>query len=201
MTGPLDAPADAVPALSRRQLVSVDGRTFAISDEGGQMTAGTHGLVHDDLRHLSRFVVTFRDAQLEVLAANTPSPLSAVVVGRLTATERHDDRAIVTRRRWVANGLREDVHVHNTGHRPQSWTVEVTLAADFAHLFDVKAGIGAPERPLVATPTGYLLQADADIGAETLITTRPTPDGADTATGTLHWCIGVSTSHLGARPR
>ena len=44
MHDPLDAAADTVPSIGRRQLVLVDGRTFAISDEAGQMTAATHGL-------------------------------------------------------------------------------------------------------------------------------------------------------------
>ena len=54
MADPLDADAETVPPVLRHQLVLVDGRTFAISDEAGQMWAPTHGLVHDDLRHLSR---------------------------------------------------------------------------------------------------------------------------------------------------
>ena len=53
MADRLDADAEAVPSV-RHQLVLLDGRTFAISDEAGQMRAPTHGLVHDDLRHLSR---------------------------------------------------------------------------------------------------------------------------------------------------
>ena len=56
MQDPLDSAAESVPSVGRRQLVLVDGRTFAISDEAGQMTAATHGRVHDDFRHLSHFV-------------------------------------------------------------------------------------------------------------------------------------------------
>src|SRR4051794_255204 len=72
MRDPLDAEAMSVPSVGRRQLVLVDGRTFAISDEAGQMEAGTHGLVHDDLRHLCRFELRVVEADLEVLAANAP---------------------------------------------------------------------------------------------------------------------------------
>ena len=83
MREPLDADAGSVPSIGRRQLVLVDGRTFAISDESGQMNAPTHGVVHDDLRHLSRFEVRVREAPLEVLASSAPTPLTAVVVGRV----------------------------------------------------------------------------------------------------------------------
>src|SRR5438045_5705402 len=99
------------PRLS--QLVLLDGRTFAISDDAGQMVATTHGLVHDDLRHLSRFAIAVDEAELEVVASSTPTPLSAVVVARLGPAATAPARAFLTRRRWVASGLREDVHLHN----------------------------------------------------------------------------------------
>ena len=86
MRDPLDADAALVPSIGRQQLVLVDGRTFAISDDAGQMRAATHGLVHDDLRHLCRFQLSVLEGTLEVLAANTPTPLSAVVVARLVHT-------------------------------------------------------------------------------------------------------------------
>ena len=86
MADPLDTDADTVPPVLRHQLVLVDGRTFAISDEGGQMWAPTHGLVHDDLRHLSRLDASLDEGPIEVLASTAPTPLSAVIVGRV-----HDD--------------------------------------------------------------------------------------------------------------
>ena len=78
--------ADAVPAGGRHDLVVVDGRSFAISAETGDMTAATHGLVYDDLRHLSRLRMTVTGGQVELLAASTPTPLSAVVVSRVVTT-------------------------------------------------------------------------------------------------------------------
>ena len=50
--------AGTVPAGGRHDLVTVDGRSFAISGEAGDMVAATHGLVYDDLRHLSRLRMT-----------------------------------------------------------------------------------------------------------------------------------------------
>src|SRR4051812_7887670 len=100
MREPLDADAGAVPSIGRRQLVLVDGRTLAISDESGQMNAPTPGVVPDDLRHLSRFEVRVSQAPLEVLASSAPTPLTAVVVGRLESVGS-GSHAIVTRRRWV----------------------------------------------------------------------------------------------------
>ena len=74
--------ADDVPAGGRHDLVTVDGRRFAISGEAGDMDAPTHGLVYDDVRHLSRLRMTVTDGGVELLAASAPTPLSAVVVCR-----------------------------------------------------------------------------------------------------------------------
>ena len=78
--------ADTVPAGGRHDLVTVDGRSFAISGESGDMVAATHGLVYDDLRHLSRLRMTVTGGRVELLAASTPTPLSAVVVSRVLTT-------------------------------------------------------------------------------------------------------------------
>ena len=47
------------------------------------MAAPTHGLVYDDVRHLSRLRMSVTGGQVELLAASTPTPLSAVVVSRV----------------------------------------------------------------------------------------------------------------------
>ena len=78
--------AGAVPAGGRHDLVTVDGRSFAISGEGGDMAAATHGLVYDDVRHLSRLRMCVTGGRVELLAASTPTPLSAVVVSRVMTT-------------------------------------------------------------------------------------------------------------------
>ncbi|MCU1504809.1 MAG: Amylo-alpha,6-glucosidase [Ilumatobacteraceae bacterium] len=188
MRDPLDADAESVPPVGRGQLVVVDGRTFAISDEAGQMRVTTHGMVHDDLRHLWHFELSVVDARVDVLASSTPTPLSAVVVGRV---EQHDDpsvRAVLTRRRWIAGGLREDVAVHNTAPNEQSWTLRLRIDADFAHVFDVKAGICGIERRLTADDDGWRIDADG-IDAYTRVRVAPPPDRFDSGTGTLTWCL------------
>jgi len=106
--------ANTVPAGGRHDLVTVDGRSFAISGESGDMAAATHGLVYDDLRYLSRLRMTVTGGRVELLAASTPTPLSAVVVSRvLTSVDngRADAPAeplgevadvLAIRRRWLA---------------------------------------------------------------------------------------------------
>ena len=97
--------ADTVPAGGRHDLVTVDGRSFAISDETGDMSGATHGLVYDDLRHLSRLRMTLTGGRVELLAASTPTPLSAVVVSRVVTTVDGDAANGVPVARVVAAGL------------------------------------------------------------------------------------------------
>ena len=190
MRDPLDSEADSVPSIGRRQLVLVDGRTFAISDEAGQMMAATHGLVHDDLRHLSRFWVTVDGADLEVLASSAPTPLSAVVVARVKSELDPLTRAVLTRRRWVASGLREDVHVHNTSAKRQRWTLRVRMAADFAHVFDVKAGLSSLDQTIETDRDGWSIGA-ADAVAGSRVRMQPAPDEVDLTTGAFTWHLVV----------
>ena len=191
MRDPLDAEAELVPSIGRRQLVLVDGRTFAISDETGQMRGGTHGMVHDDLRHLSRFDLDVVDSELDVLASSAPTPLSAVVVARLTRIADRSVRAVLTRRRWVAGGLREDVHVHNTSPIIQNWTLRLRLSADFAHVFDVKAGLsGAQHRPEAVYDGEWRIQG-LDDDAGTRLEFSPTPDHFDDGSASVVWQLSI----------
>jgi glycogen debranching enzyme len=174
----------------RRQLVVLDGRTFALSDDAGDMHGGPHGLVHDDRRHLSRLRVTVDDATVETLSSSTPTPLSAVVVARLSRQREVTESAVLIRRRWVAGGLREDIHVRNTSGRSQSWSLRVALGADFAHLFDVKAGIGGELHMLAPTEDGFAIVADDAEHAST-VRTLPSPSGAELGAGELWWELEV----------
>ena len=61
------------------------------------MAAPTHGLVYDDVRHLSRLRMTVTGGRVELLAASTPTPFSAVVVSRVTRAV--DGRAATPGRR------------------------------------------------------------------------------------------------------
>src|SRR6478735_723873 len=78
--------AGSVPASGRHDLVVVDGRSFAISAEAGDMVGATHGLVYDDIRHLSRLRMTVNAGRVELLSSTTPTPLSAVTVSRALIT-------------------------------------------------------------------------------------------------------------------
>ncbi|MCU1398712.1 MAG: amylo-alpha,6-glucosidase [Acidimicrobiales bacterium] len=191
MEDPLQADADNVASAGRRQLVLVDGRTFAISDESGQMTAPTHGLVYDDRRHLSHLAVWFDDADIDILASSAPTPLSAVVVARVASRADRSGHAVLTRHRWVASGLREDVRLRNTSQSSQRWTLRIRVAADFAHIFDVKAGLSSREQEMLDAPEGWIIAEAPGSSCFTRIRVSLLPDAVDLVSGTVSWQLDL----------
>ena len=190
--------ADTVPAGGRHDLVTVDGRSFAISGEGGDMAAPTHGLVYDDVRHLSRLRMGVTGGRVELLAASTPTPLSAVVVSRVT--ERRSTRppraggrtpddvaeVLLVRRRWLAGSLVEELTLRNSHAQPVTVHLELEVAADFAHVFDVKSGTGSGEtaRPESSAAGRWTLRSPLDPEDSTEIFLEPAPDESDPSAGT-----------------
>lgn len=193
--GPLDTDAADVPAARPTDVTLVDGRTFAISDSVGDIWDITHGLMHDDLRHLSEFTLRAPEREIEVLTGTAVSPFSGVFVQRLLA---HDDSegtaSMIIRRRWVAGGLREDIEVYNPTSTDVAIDLELKVAADFSHLFDVKAGVGCDPGAMVESEDGWLLLAPNLPQTASKIESRPRPDTVDLDKRTLKWRLS-----LGAR--
>jgi glycogen debranching enzyme len=188
--------ADTVPTSARHDLVTVDGRSFAISGEGGDMGAPTHGLVYDDVRHLSTLRMSVTDGNVELLAASTPTPLSAVVVSRVRARIAHtDERAevLLIRRRWLAGSLVEELTLRNPHGEPVNVELELEVAADFAHVFDVKSGTGSaePEIRESAAPGEWTLRSPLDPEDSTRVFLEPAPDGSDVSAGTARWRLHI----------
>ena len=190
-----DTEAEAVPTVGGADaLTLVDGRTFVISQRSGDFGGQTHGLVVDDRRHLSRLRVTVRGQALETLTSSSPNPLAAVMVQRLVDPQRRRPLScLVIRRRWVAGGMRDEIEVRQTSTHPETVDLEVSLGADFAHVFDVKGGRqGAPGR-IVADEDGWLIvPVDLDdVDVATRVRWTP-PAEADSAAGTLRWRLELA---------
>jgi glycogen debranching enzyme len=191
----------------RHDLVTVDGRSFAISDESGDMVAATHGLVYDDLRHLSRLRMTVTGGRVELLAASTPAPLSAVLVSRVVTTVEdvgqdategaHGEVAevLVIRRRWLAGSLVEKVTLRNPHPLPVSVHLELELAADFAHVFEVKSGSATTAGTTGAegiTPGRWRLTSPHDERDSTEVVMDPEPEESDPLNGTAGWHLRIA---------
>jgi glycogen debranching enzyme len=120
----------------------VDGPAFSISVASGDMEPGfPHGVFFRDTRFLSELCLLVNGRWPEPLAATTPDPFSATFVLRdLPRPGLADSALMVFRNRYVGRGMREDITVRNYGLEPAFCSLELTLAADFADLFEVKEG-------------------------------------------------------------
>ena len=148
-------PAVGGPAV----LTVVEGRAFAISDRGGDIRGGVHGFVHTDRRHLSRFVITVDGGPVTPIASSTPTPFEALVVHRLSNGDGNEAPAILSRRRTVAGALRERIELWATSTSSITAHVTLSVSADFAHIFDVKAGSAGAPAPISAVDGGFDLVA------------------------------------------
>ena len=120
-------------------LTILEGSTFCISDERGDIGAKTSGFFAHDTRFLSRLVLTVGGA--------TPLPLSSGRVEHFraafylrngTTTGLPRDSISISRERFVGTGMQERVTLRNES--PERLEVEVAIEAeaDFADIISVK---------------------------------------------------------------
>ena len=196
ISSPLDTAAPAVPFAGTADLLTlVEGRAFVISDACGDVREGVHGFVHDDIRHLSRLVLTTFGNRCAPIASAATSPFEALVVHRLHDAEGDELSALLVRRRRLATGLRDDLELWSTDGRDVSVQLSIEFAADFAHIFDVKAGKGRARAPLRADADGIVLSDPATSAATRLRWDRP-PLTIDQVGGVATWEL-----HAGPRQR
>ncbi len=125
-----------------RQVSILKGSAFVVSDRLGDVTSAIgnpNGLFYHDMRHLSRWQLRLNGRELDALAAESLEYDEAVFyLVEPTGTIYRNPAMSLTRRREVADGLRE--HLELTNHGLHQVDVEITLLfdADFADLFEVK---------------------------------------------------------------
>jgi hypothetical protein len=78
-----------------------------------------------------------------VLTVVSHEPYRATFVARV-APDGPQTEVLVERRRFVGDGMREDLVVRNVGARPADVRLRLRVGADFADLFDVKDGRAEP---------------------------------------------------------
>lgn len=119
----------------------LEGATFCVSGATGDMASdSSQGWYHRDTRALSTWNLAAGGTRLEPLDVYTPFPQRAVFVGRVTHLVGRESTLVVERERTVGATLREVVTVRNYGTEQASCTLVLAVDADFADLFDVKAG-------------------------------------------------------------
>ena len=130
-------------------LTILEGSTFCLSDDLGDIAGETSGFFAWDTRFLSRLVLQVDGA--------CPLPLSAGRLKHFAAAfylrnPRVDglpgDSLSIARQRFVGTGLQERITVRNESMEPLAFELSLELAADFADIISVKLhdfALGDPE--------------------------------------------------------
>jgi glycogen debranching enzyme len=131
-------------------LTILEGSTFCVSDERGDIVEPTMGFFAHDTRFLSRWALTINGARPLMLSSRKVEYYSAAfflrnpVIGDL----EHDELSI-GRERFVGDAMQEHIVVSNHSRRKVSFDLALELGNDFADIFAVKGydfALGDPER-------------------------------------------------------
>ncbi len=120
----------------------LDGNTFVISDERGDIEASLTdptGLFSFDTRFLSKWILTVNGQRLNPLSVDDLQYFETrffLVPG--TGTVYVDSKLSVIRRRAVGDGFHEQLTIMNHDEEPVELTIRVDAGCDFADLFEVK---------------------------------------------------------------
>jgi glycogen debranching enzyme len=167
---------DAAPTRGGDEVTLMEGTTFCISDHHGDIGAQrASGLFVRDTRVLETWRLRLAGRRLEGLRVHQDDAFGArfVLLSRAPADLSADGPAsdvLVVRERFVGDGMREDLTLRNTRRWPTRVDLELTVAADFGDLFEVKEGVAtAGPAPVRRTGAGLVLQTSRG-GADYAVT-------------------------------
>lgn len=134
----------------------LEGVTFCICDRTGDIIpGGQQGLFFRDNRFVTRLELDIDGQRLEPLTVNYPAPYAAeFVTRRPPRAGAADSTLMLVRRRYVGNGMLEELIIHNLGHEATSIVAGLTVDTDFAGLFEVKEGRVQPRGTINRTADG-----------------------------------------------
>jgi glycogen debranching enzyme len=132
------------------QITILEGATFCVSDEFGDLADPTTGFFDEDTRFLSRLSLTVNGARPLLLSHGKVEYFSAAwfLRNRPVGGLRPDEVSIA-RRRFVGDGMQEHIILVNHAERRVEFELALELGTDFADIFAVKAfdlALGDPER-------------------------------------------------------
>src|SRR2546422_4869444 len=140
-------PSRAEPIVA---LTILEGSTFCICDERGDIDSETEGLFAEDTRFLSLLRLTVNGAKPLLLSSGVVEYFSAAFYLRNpSAGGLPQDTISITRQRFVGEGMQDLIIVQNQGMEPLSFELALELGTDFADILSVKDhdfALGDPER-------------------------------------------------------
>ncbi|HKA85080.1 MAG TPA: glycogen debranching N-terminal domain-containing protein [Acidimicrobiales bacterium] len=121
----------------------VDGASFCISGACGDIAVDVEGLIVAGYRLLSRCVMTVNGRRLAPVDSHVDDPSAGTFVCRAHASGADGgtaDGPIVIRRRFLGEGMRDDVEIRNPGDEAAYVEVAIELAADLARADELRDG-------------------------------------------------------------
>src|SRR5581483_6568841 len=135
-------------------LTILEGSTFCICDELGDICEATGGFFADDTRYLSLFRLTVNGESPLLLSSGKVEYFStAFYLRNPLAGGLGQDSVAIIRERFVSAAMQDRVAVENVTTDPISFELALEVASDFADIFAVKEydfALGDPDhaRPL-----------------------------------------------------
>lgn len=130
-------------------LTILEGTTFCMSDERGDIVAPTSGFFAHDTRFLSRLVLSVQGSPLLLLSSGRVEHFAAAFFLRNASLNGLPQDALsISRERFVGTGMQERIAIRNESMHRLDFDVSLELAADFADIISVKLhdfALGDPE--------------------------------------------------------
>ena len=162
-------------------LTVLEGSTFCICDEIGDLDGKTSGLFAEDTRFLSRLELRINGVRPLLLSSGKVEHFSAafymrnpVVAGLL------QDTLSIARERFVGAGMQDHLILRNESAEPLSFELELEVGTDFADIITVKEHDFALGHPETARPLPLPAEARFDAAANQLVLEEATNGGAKT---------------------
>ena len=131
-------------------LTILEGSTFCICDEHGDLGGETHGLFSEDTRFLSELRLTLNGAKPLLLSSAKVDYFSAAFYLRNPlAGGLEQDVLSISRQRFVGEGMQDTIVVQNQSMNAQTFEIALEVGTDFADILSVKEhdfALGDPTR-------------------------------------------------------
>jgi glycogen debranching enzyme len=154
-------------------LTILEGSTFCICDEIGDLDLGLGGFFADDTRFLSRLALTIDGARPLLLSSGRVEYFSAAFYLRNRPGELPQDTLAIARERFVGGGMTDRIVVRNVGMKRVSFELGLSFAADFADIISVKEHDFALGDPLHARPLPPAVFGSVEDGGTQVLLAEP----------------------------
>jgi glycogen debranching enzyme len=135
------------------QLRILEGATFCICDELGDLRSDVEGLYSEDTRFLSRLNLTVNGKRPLLLSSDRIEYFSAAFFMRNPLSGGlEQDVLSIRRERFIGEGLQDSIAVVNESMEPVEFDLAIEIGSDFADIFAVKDHDFALGDPLRAAP-------------------------------------------------